>query len=52
MEVPNSDRQMSLLFVHPDLVEGEVLPLPVEHNLQPLAISQMAGQLHWNRIFV
>ena len=40
----NSVRQVSLLL---DLVEGEVLLLPVEHNLQPLVIRQLRGKLHW-----
>jgi hypothetical protein len=24
-----------------------VLPLPLEHNLQPLILAQLGGELHW-----
>ncbi len=28
-----------------------MLPLPLEHNLQPLVLNQLGGQLHWETTF-
>jgi hypothetical protein len=28
-----------------------VLPLPLEHNLQPFVLAQLGGQLHWETTF-